>query len=195
MLPYLPLLPVSLILFSVSALAVGPDHVPASYVLWALFSFAVLVKKDLRGKWLTIDTKRAVTSKVVIISWALVLAGITFAFVFLDLTATYSDVRYPLIFTLLIPITEEIIFRGWVFEISDRVWGASNRLIPVFMSATLFGLHHLQYYGFHLGRFALFQVAYTILLGLALGHLRWKTGSIYAGLVLHIGMNTAVYLC
>ncbi len=106
-------------------------------------------------------------------------------FVLLGQTKYFHLVKYPVIFFIVTPIAEELIFRGFVFRVFEKVSTSS----PVVFSAVLFGLHHLQYTNYSLTTFAIFQVAYTFVLGLLLGKVRKLSGSIYIGILLHIIIN------
>lgn len=191
-------LPLSIVAFSMASWTASflpsEDPILVGYLLWSLLCVVPFGLRSMRGGWLELDPDRVRRERQTV-AWATFVVALAVAiFILRGWTAAYSDVRYPLVFIFLIPIVEEVIFRGWVFEISDRTWSHIHKLIPIILSAALFGLHHLQYYDFRLGKFALFQVVYTTLLGLVLGHLRWKTGSIYVGIILHVGMNAAAYL-
>ena len=105
-------------------------------------------------------------------------------FVNLHLTQYFHHVKYPIIFFLITPVAEELLFRGAVYEALRKM-----NIYPIVGSALLFGLHHLQYFDFHLTRFAVFQMTYTFFLGLLFGLMRKKSSSIYPSLVTHILIN------
>jgi membrane protease YdiL (CAAX protease family) len=107
-------------------------------------------------------------------------------FILLGVTKYFHTVKSPVIFYLFTPIAEELIFRGWVYRQMEKWWKW-----PVVTSALFFGLHHLQYFGYHLTNFAIFQIAYTFVLGLFLGKMRKDSGSIYLPLLAHILLNWA----
>lgn len=120
-----------------------------------------------------------------VIAWSLAVLGATAAFIALGVSRYFHDVHYPLIFFLATPIIEELMFRGVIYG-----WIARQaRFSPIVGSAVLFGLHHLQYFDYHLTSFALFQVGYTIALGLILGRMRKLTKNIYSGILLHMLIN------
>ncbi len=76
------------------------------------------------------------------------------------------------------PVHEELIFRGYAYSgwiTKMGVWGAI--LVP----AILFTLCHIQY--------GWVGLLYVFVMGSALGFLRWKTGSIYPSLALHMFAN------
>lgn len=114
----------------------------------------------------------------------LVIAGLAL-FVNLGVTSYFHAVKYPFIFFIITPIVEELIFRGWLYDWTKKRFRSS----PVLVTAILFGLHHLQYFGFRITPFAVFQVAYTFILGLLFGKIRAKSGSVYLSILLHILIN------
>ncbi|HYD35000.1 MAG TPA: CPBP family intramembrane glutamic endopeptidase [Vitreimonas sp.] len=116
-------------------------------------------------------------------SFLLIMIGLV-VFVLLGVTAFFHNVKSPLIFFLVTPIVEELLFRGWIYGQLEKY-----KLYPIMGSAMLFGLHHLQYFGYRPTPFALFQITYTLLLGLFFGVMRKKSGSIYPSLVTHIIIN------
>ena len=76
------------------------------------------------------------------------------------------------------PITEELFFRGWLYTgLRSRV-GAT---VTILVTATLFALAHWE--KTHLYALAVFPV------GLALGLIRERTGSIGATMTFHAGYN------
>lgn len=113
----------------------------------------------------------------------LVAAGLV-VFVLLGITQYFHSVKYPLIFFLVTPLVEELLFRGWIYGQLEK-----NEWWPVLGSALLFGLHHLQYFSYRPTPFALFQIAYTFVLGLLFGMMRKKSGSIYPSLLTHMLIN------
>ncbi len=111
-------------------------------------------------------------------------------FVAFDLTRFFHNVPSPIIFFLITPIVEELIFRGFIYGRLAKF----TKYSPVIMTSILFALHHLQYTGYIPTPFAIFQIIYTFFLGLFLGKMREKSGSIYPGLLCHILINfVAVY--
>jgi membrane protease YdiL (CAAX protease family) len=76
------------------------------------------------------------------------------------------------------PVFEELVFRGFIFR------GWSQRLGPVatiVLTSALFGLIHLQY--------SWQGTSFLIGLGLVLGWVRWRAGSVVAPLFLHFTVN------
>ena len=95
------------------------------------------------------------------------------------------------------PIAEEWLFRGWVYGIFERLYGpsafsATNPLpVAVWASALAFALWHLQNAA---GWPTALQVAYTAVLGLWLGRMRWQTGRIVDGMIAHALLNVSATL-
>ncbi len=82
---------------------------------------------------------------------------------------------------VLAPIVEELIFRGVIFSGFQRIY-------PVFwailFSALLFALFHLNPW----------QLMPTFLLGLMVGYIRWRTGSLLAAIFTHALHNGMIFL-
>lgn len=78
---------------------------------------------------------------------------------------------------------EELAFRGALLGALRKVAGAGGAVV---ISAVLFGLIHLQPAGY--------RVPFALLLGLALGVLRLRTGSVVPGMIAHGVLNTTTLL-
>ena len=85
---------------------------------------------------------------------------------------------------LMVPFAEEIVFRGAIQRVLQNVLGERNRWIAIVISALIFGIIH----------FNLAQGLHAFLVGLLLGWLYSKTGSILPGFVFHWVNNTVAYL-
>ena len=98
-------------------------------------------------------------------------------------------------FLICVPIGEELLFRGWLYAIIERVQGPiyatrTNPLpLALWMSSLAFSLWHLQNWGFLGASLTLFQVGYTFFTGLWLGVLRWKSRSLWPAIAAHIVIN------
>lgn len=142
--------------------------------------------------------------------WVSLLLPILIAFLFgyfdgfpgLKLLAQYhpSAVEALAWATLVSPVGEELLFRGGVYRTVDAIYpnqlaSATNPLpLAVWGSALAFSLWHIQN-GSDLGAIkTLFQCAYTLPVGLWLGWLRWRTGSLVAPLVAHTAINVSAVL-
>ncbi|CAN5635213.1 hypothetical protein BH09VER1_BH09VER1_15400 [soil metagenome] len=89
-----------------------------------------------------------------------------------------SPVLWLTAMVLVAPVTEELVFRGYAFA------GWINKISPIgtiLATAACFAAIHLQY-GWA-GLLCVFGF------GLILGTVRWRTGNIYAGIVLHMLAN------
>ena len=82
---------------------------------------------------------------------------------------------------ILVPVAEEMVFRGAILRTLLKQWSPWVAIVAV---ALLFGLVH--------GNVA--QFIHAFLLGLLLGWLYWRSGSIVPGIVLHWTNNTIVYV-
>ena len=88
---------------------------------------------------------------------------------------------------IFIGIMEELIFRGLIFRASEVI---TNEHIAIIISSILFGLIHLtNLSGDSTWQYVLLQVAFNTALGLGLGVLRARTGSIFGGLLFHIFLD------
>ena len=85
---------------------------------------------------------------------------------------------------IMVPIAEEIVFRGAIQRVLQNVLGERKRWIAIAVSALIFGIIH----------FNLAQGLHAFLVGLLLGWLYSKTGSILPGFVFHWVNNTVAYL-
>jgi len=93
-------------------------------------------------------------------------------------------------------LAEELVFRGAVFGIAVRVCPVAVGIpfgLTVVLSAALFALRHLQYWDFDVqatwnARF------YTPVMGLVLGVLRARSGSIWPSIALHGASNVLATL-
>lgn len=91
-------------------------------------------------------------------------------------------------FTLLGPLTEELLFRGAIFELAQRSFPA-EALAPILISTVLFSAYHLQLHGFTMTPFVAMQIAFTLPMGLVFATLRAWSGSLWPGLALHVLTN------
>ncbi|MEI6275948.1 MAG: CPBP family intramembrane glutamic endopeptidase [Prolixibacteraceae bacterium] len=82
---------------------------------------------------------------------------------------------------ILAPIVEELIFRGVIFSGFQRIYPA---FLAIFFSALLFALFHLNPW----------QLGPTFLLGLLLGYVRLRTGSLLAAIFTHALHNLMIFL-
>ncbi len=99
-----------------------------------------------------------------------------------DIYRTTDSMAF-LVFALavLAPITEEAVFRGFLFK------GVQHRLGPVWavlLSALPWALLHVFQYDWY-------HITHIVLLGLVLGGARWKTSSLFVPLILH-GLNNTI---
>ena len=83
------------------------------------------------------------------------------------------------------PLVEEFFFRGYLLTallaIGRPIWG-------ILCSAILFGLFHLLV----VDSFAFERFIPTTLLGLLLGWIAWKTGSMWSGVAMHVTYNSLI---
>jgi uncharacterized protein len=95
----------------------------------------------------------------------------------------YKTSVWPVLFGIAViifaPLFEEALFRGFLFE------GLRQSRLGVFgaiaITSITWAALHLQY--------NLFGMAYIFALGIAIGLIRWKTESIWSGLIMHALVN------
>jgi membrane protease YdiL (CAAX protease family) len=97
---------------------------------------------------------------------------------------------------VVVPLAEEGFFRGIL--LSTFLWGfgklypaATADWLAILFSTLIFSTAHLNNLGEYPTGFILFQVGFSMLLGLAFGYARVKTGSIYPAMILHSLFNLA----
>ncbi len=114
--------------------------------------------------------------------------------VWTPLLPTWIDVGSFLVTGLL---GEELLFRGAVFALAERIFGPTGRLplAAIGISAVTYGIQHLGYHGWHFSGAALTQVGYTTAFGVLLGLLRGWSGSLWVPAAVHFLNNlvTVIY--
>jgi membrane protease YdiL (CAAX protease family) len=91
---------------------------------------------------------------------------------------------------------EEIVFRGSILHAFVRSWGTTNRgiFMSVLMSSLFFAGYHILYLAAEPPAIVLSRIVVAFLLGILLGALVLKSGSIYPALFFHGLFNVAGYL-
>lgn len=154
-------------------------------LVWLGVALLLCVAAPGRFEFLRLDGQRIWRNWRQLTLYVALAAGGLLVFSLLGFTRFFKDVEYPLLFVVLIPLIEELVFRGYVFTTLQYVFPRS----AVVASALLFALHHAQYYGFDVSPFLLFQIAYTFALGVVLARIRQHSGSVYLGIALHCCIN------
>lgn len=93
-----------------------------------------------------------------------------------------TDHQWLLFFAIIIsaPILEELFFRGLMFEgISSSALGP---YVAIFLTSLIWSAIHLQY--------DLYGMTSIFFIGIMLGYVKYKTGSIYLTMILHTLNNT-----
>lgn len=106
-----------------------------------------------------------------------------------NITHRYELLMVYLTLGVMAPVAEELLFRGYLF---GKLRAHLPAAATVIITAIIFSALHLG-----LGQLEKLQwnvAIITLLLGVALGLLRTKTGSIWAGIVLHMIQNTVAFL-
>jgi membrane protease YdiL (CAAX protease family) len=92
------------------------------------------------------------------------------------------------------PLAEELLVRGLVLTAATRFWppAGDRPSRAVLFSAAIFALMHLQYHAYRFDSASLAQVAWTFPMGILLGWIVERTGSLWPSLALHVLNNVLV---
>ena len=85
---------------------------------------------------------------------------------------------------ILAPLAEEVVFRGAILRTLLGIMSKKNHWVAIIISAALFGLAH----------FNAAQFVNALLMGLLLGWMYYRTGSLVPGILLHWVNNTMAYV-
>ncbi len=85
---------------------------------------------------------------------------------------------------ILAPLAEEVVFRGAILRTLLGIMSKKNHWVAIIISAALFGLAH----------FNAAQFINALLMGLLLGWMYYRTGSLVPGILLHWINNTMAYV-
>lgn len=173
--------------FKLQALIPGLSYPITLSILWLLTAIIpIIILKQYSGLRFDLrQTKKNIFEIAIYI--VLIIIGLAL-FSYYGKSDYFHYVKYPMIFFIITPIVEELIFRSWLFAEVKRL----TKFSPVLITSILFAIQHLQYYNFTLTWFAQFQIEYTFFLGLVLARLRLKSGSIYIPLAIHMLINYLV---
>ncbi len=110
------------------------------------------------------------------------------------------------VFVLMVPVYEEVLFRGYGWDKINRALGARPQWLTLLAVTLSFGLWHLGYvdvlllralpYSFagpSLGAAIAIKVLTALLLGLVTGLVRWRTGHIFGPILIHGFWNLFSY--
>lgn len=100
-----------------------------------------------------------------------------------DMTQLLSSRWGYLVVCLLAPVAEELVFRGAALR-SLLEWRQQRPWAMIAVSALLFAMAHLNPA----------QMPHAFVIGLLLGWMYWRTGSILPGVAFHWANNTAAYV-
>lgn len=95
------------------------------------------------------------------------------------------------------PVGEELIFRGWLFELMKRIskgrFFTSTNPMPIssITSSIAFSIWHIQNISIYGIGFTSFQLLYTFLIGIWFSYLRSSCGTILCPVIAHIVINIA----
>lgn len=105
---------------------------------------------------------------------------------FLPVSALGGVISAGILFSLLNPVLEEVIFRGILF---DAVRAQVGPIATVFITAALFGIAHLR--GYPPGPIG---AVLAFLYGIAMGGLRSLTGGIALPILAHVAADATIYV-
>ena len=94
----------------------------------------------------------------------------------LKITSVHNGILIILTTTIVAPLVEEMLFRGFLQKVLEESWEDITKAILV--TSLFFALVHLNPY----------WIVQIYLLGMLLGYLSWRTNSIIPGIILH-GLN------
>ena len=98
-----------------------------------------------------------------------------------NVTGAQSSWLLILSVILLAPIGEELLFRGIIMNYSKRCMPA---IWAIILQAALFGLYHGN----------IVQIIYAFVMGIILGIVSQKLGSIVYSIILHMAVNISIFL-
>jgi membrane protease YdiL (CAAX protease family) len=107
---------------------------------------------------------------------------------------TRSDMLYIVAVAV---IGEELLFRGLLWDLVDGWTGDRCLLglpVTMWLTALAFGVMHLQYHHFHLHQASIVQATYSFPVGMALGAIRERTGSVVSSALAHSTLNSLLNL-
>ena len=85
---------------------------------------------------------------------------------------------------ILAPLAEEVVFRGAILRTLLGIMSKKNHWVAIMISAAIFGIVHAN----------LAQFINALLMGLILGWMYYRTGSLVPGILLHWVNNTMAYV-
>ena len=85
---------------------------------------------------------------------------------------------------ILAPLAEEVVFRGSILRTLLGIMSKKNHWVAIMISAAIFGVVHAN----------LAQFVNALLMGLLLGWMYYRTGSLVPGILLHWVNNTMAYV-
>jgi len=155
-------------------------------------------------RWTPLDKQYLLTKPWIVICWSVVAAlGVIIPSLFLqqslpefpdwmkkiaeDSEETFQQIIHTrggyLVIALLAPIAEEVVFRGAALR-KLLEWKPDNPWLMIALSALFFAVAHLNPA----------QMPHAFLMGLLLGWMYWRTGSIVPAIAFHWTNNTAAYI-
>jgi CAAX protease family protein len=175
----------------------------ATTLIWAIADIAVFATAARLARWpvgeylgLIWASRREVLIALLVLAVFLLAVDVLSYFMGQDVVSpfqvdTYQSAKnsgdlalYWLSLTVVAPVNEEILFRGFLF----RGWVRSARgaLPGILAISVLFAIGHLQY--------DWFGMAQTFLVGALLGWVRWRSGSTLLTIVMHVIANVVATL-
>jgi membrane protease YdiL (CAAX protease family) len=142
------------------------------------------------GKLVPPSVEWAIHAKgsVVILSVVVILAALAILF-----PSPKHDRLDMFVIVAIAVIGEEILFRGLLWDIVEGRTGSFCLLRlsgTVWLTALAFGVMHFQYHQFQIHLASGVQVLYSLCVGLILGGIRERTGSVIQPILVHSAFNS-----
>lgn len=155
-----------------------------SYILiLRLFQKLSMYVPDIIGRFVFILFLVFIFPKSITISaqqWNILVILFIINFLVAYLFSPKRQLYYVLIATVLAPLSEEMLFRGVVF---DNL--SSSAVEKIAITSVLFGLYHIKNIAFLKPFTLIYQIFYAIILGIPLALLKIKTGSLFLPIIVH----------
>jgi len=186
----------SLIVPALWKLVTGSADMTSTQMIVSVVAFSVVaIAVFLSVKWTEVSPRWIRTRPWTVLIWSVILSlGALIPstwlqeqlpelpnFVEQEFSMILSDRWGYLAIGLLAPLAEEIVFRGAVLR---SLLSGRQPWVAIVISALIFAISHLNPV----------QMPHAFLVGLLLGWMYWRTGSILPGVVYHWANNSAAYL-
>ena len=174
-------------------------HNPVLLALTSVFSSVITLVVFLKTKWTPISRNYLLSKPWLTLLWVALFAlgtMIPLEFVYehigLEMDETTGRIFEGLLkepwgyvaVGILAPLTEEVVFRGAILRTLLGMMSKRNHWVAIMISAAIFGAVHCNQA----------QFINALLMGLLLGWMYYRTGSLVPGILLHWINNTMAYV-